>query len=214
MTNSVSVTRVSARRRATIEEALDHAEQILGQEGAGVVSVAEIARRMGIRPPSLYKYFPSLHAIYDALFARGNARLSVYVDEALDGQTPGLDRLLEQCRAMSRWSMLNQGLAPLLFWRPIPGFQPSPASFELATELVARARDDVRVAVRKRQLVRSADSVDTLRLLTAITAGICSQQLANQPGVSYEDGLFTSLTDRALEMFVHAHAPRPRKAQQ
>jgi hypothetical protein len=63
-------------------------------------------------------------------------------------------------------------------------------------------------------LVRSADSDDTLRLLTAITAGICSQQLANQPGVSYEDGLFTSLTDRALEMFVHAHAPRPRKAQQ
>ena len=209
----MSAARVSARQRATIEEALNHAEDILGEQGAGVVSVADIARRMGIRPPSLYKYFPSLHAIYDALFARGNARLSVYVDEALDGLAPGLDRLLEQCRAMSRWSMLNQGLAPLLFWRPIPGFQPTPQALEPATQLVARAREDLRVAVRRGELVRSADSDDTLRLLTAVVAGIGTQQLANQPGVSYQDGLFTSLTDRALEMFVYAHAPRPTETQ-
>ena len=211
MANSASSVRVSARRRATIEEALDHAELIMSEQGAGAVSVAEIARRMGIRSPSLYKYFPSLHAIYDALFARGNARLSFYVDEALDGMSPGLDRLLEQCRAMSRWSMLNQGLAPLLFWRPIPGFHPTPEAFEPAAQLVARAREDLRVAVRKGELVRSADSDDTLRLLTAIVAGLGTQQLANQPGVSYRDGLFSSLTDRALEMFVRAHAPSTRE---
>jgi len=210
--SSTSSTRISARRRATIEEALDHAEEILARDGAGAVTIAEIARRMDIRPPSLYKYFASLHAVYDALFARGNARLSAYVDLALGDRTAGLQRLLEQCRAIARWSMLNQGLAPLLFWRPIPGFQPSAESFELATELVARAREDLRAAVRNRELVESADSDDTLRLLTSLIAGICSQQLANQPGVSYEDGLFTSLTDRVLTMFVHEHAPPPRKA--
>jgi hypothetical protein len=67
------------------------------------------------------------------------------------------------------------------------------------------------VAVRKGELVRSADSDDTLRLLTAIVAGLGTQQLANQPGVSYRDGLFSSLTDRALEMFVRAHAPSTRE---
>lgn len=213
MASSAPPTRATVRRRATIEEALDHAEQIVAEEGAGAVTVAEIARRMGIRPPSLYKYFPSLHAIYDALFARGNARLEGYVEEALGDLRPGLDRLLERSRAVSRWSMLNQGLASLLFWRPIPGFRPSAASFEVANELVTRAREDLRAAVRNRELARSADTDETLRLLTAITAGLCSQQLANQPGVSYDDGLFTSLTDRALEMFVHEHAPPSRKAQ-
>ena len=79
------------------------------------MTVAEIARRMGIRPPSLYKYFPSLHAIYDALFARGNARLAGYVEGTLSDLPPGLDRLLERFRAVSRWSTLNQGLASLLF---------------------------------------------------------------------------------------------------
>ena len=65
-----------------IEEALDHAERIVTESGAGAVTIAEIARQMGIRPPSLYKYFASLHAVYDGLFARGNTRLTEYVDAA------------------------------------------------------------------------------------------------------------------------------------
>src|SRR3954451_22305550 len=123
---------VTSRRQATIEEALDHAERIVGEQGAGALTIAEIARELGMRSPSLYKYFPSLHGVYDALFARGNARLTAYVDDAVRELAPGLERLLEASRAILRWSMLNRGLAPLLFWRPIPGFEPSPASYAMA----------------------------------------------------------------------------------
>jgi AcrR family transcriptional regulator len=200
--------RTAVRRAATVEEVLDHAERIVEESGAGAVTVAEIARRMGIKPPSVYKYFPSLHAIYDGLFARGNARLAQYVDEAVDELEPGLERLLEGNRAFLRWSMLNLGLAPLLFWRPIPGFEPSPESYALAVELVARARADLSEAVRKGDLDESADSEEAFRLLTTLGAGIASQQLANEPGATYETGVFTSLTDRALDMFVQQHAPR------
>jgi len=35
-------------------------------EEAGVLSRSEIARRLGMRQPWLYEYFPSLHAVYDA----------------------------------------------------------------------------------------------------------------------------------------------------
>ena len=59
------------RRLETIEEVLDHAVRIMEQDGVAGLSLGEIARRMGIRPPSLYVYFPSKHALYDALFARG-----------------------------------------------------------------------------------------------------------------------------------------------
>ena len=38
---------------------------------------------MGVRGPSLYKYFPSLHAMYDALFARGLAGSDAAVQEAV-----------------------------------------------------------------------------------------------------------------------------------
>lgn len=184
----------------------------MAEVGAGAVTITEIARRMGMRPPSVYKYFPSLHGVYDALFARGNARLEAYVDDAVRSLDPGLDRLLETMRAMMRWGMLNRGLAPLLFWRPIPGFEPTPASYAAAQRLVERSRSDLATAVRKGELAPHADTDEVFRLFTSIGAGLSSQQLANEPDATYETGLFTSLTERALEMFVQQHAPPPRKA--
>lgn len=206
------VDRVTIRRHATIEDALDHAERIVAERGAGALTIAEIARLLGMRPPSLYKYFSSLHGVYDALFARGNARLASYVDDALRDLDPGLDRLLEATRAIVRWSMLHRGLAPLLFWRPIPGFEPSQASYALAEHLVARSRADLAAAVRLGDLAPHADSDEVFRLFTSLSAGLCSQQLANEPNATYETGLFTSLTDQALDMFVHHFATPTRKA--
>jgi AcrR family transcriptional regulator len=201
-----------ARRRATVEEALDHAQAIVAEHGAGAVTVSEIARRMGMRAPSLYKYFPSLHAIYDALFARGNAQLTEYVEDAIQGCEPGLDCLLEGLRAFTRWGTREVGLAPLLFWRPIPGFEPSARSYAPAQALWQRARDELRTAVRRRQLTEAADSDEAMRMLTMAVAGVCSQQLANQPGARFEDGLFTSLTDEVLDMFVNYYSAPERKA--
>ncbi len=207
MTNSQrSKDRVALRRQTTIEEALDHAERIVAERGAGALTIAEIARQMGMRPPSVYKYFPSLHGVYDALFARGNARLASYVDDAVHDLDPGLDRLLEATRAIVRWSMLNRGLAPLLFWRPIPGFEPSPASYALARRLVERSRADLSTSVRTGDLAPHADADEVFRLFTSLSAGLCSQQLANEPDATYESGLFTSLIDQALDMFVQHYA--------
>jgi len=210
---SQSVTSRTARRRqATIDEALDYAEQLVAERGAGAVTIAEIARRMGMQPPSVYKYFPSLHGVYDALFARGNDRLAAFVDDAVADLDPGLHRLLEGTRAMMRWSMLNRGLASLLFSRPIPGFQPSATSYAVAEQLVERARADLAVAVRAGELAPHADNDEVFRLFTSISAGLTSQQLANEPDATYESGLFTSLTDRALDMFVQHYSTQPGKA--
>jgi AcrR family transcriptional regulator len=210
--SQISQDRTAARRRATVEEALDHAQAIVAEQGAGAVTVSEIARRMGMRAPSLYKYFPSLHAIYDALFARGNAQLTEYVDDAMRDCEPGLDRLLEGLRAFTRWGTRELGLAPLLFWRPIPGFEPSVRSYEPAQALLRRARDELRTAVHKRQLTKAADSEEAVRMLTIAIAGVCSQQLANQPGARFEEGLFTSLTEDVVDMFVNYYSPPERKA--
>lgn len=164
-----------------------------------------------MRPPSLYKYFSSLHAVYDALFARGNTRLAAYVDNAVREFDPGLERLLEATRAIMRWSMQNRGLATLLFWRPVAGFEPSPSSYALAQRLVERSRTDLAVAVRNHELAPHADSDEVFRLFTSLSAGLCSQQLANQPDATYESGLFTSLTDQSLGMFVQHYAPTTRR---
>lgn len=203
---------MSARRRATIAEALDHAQHIVAVEGAGAVTVSEIARRMGMRPPSLYKYFASLHAIYDALFARGNALVAAYLDDALAGCEPGLERLLEASRALVRWSLTEPGLAPLLFWRPVPGFEPSAESYAPSQAQWQAMRDDLTVAVRRRELSRAADSDEAMRMLTVVIAGICSQYLSNEPGTPLEESVFVALLDDALAMYVQHYAPARRKA--
>lgn len=212
MATTLSRDRVSLRRQATREEALDHAQAIVEEQGAGAVTVSEVARRMGMRSPSLYKHFASLHAIYDALFLRGNERITAQVDSAVASLEPGLERALEQTRAMVRWSVDEPGLAALMFWRPVPGFEPRPESFAPARTLVDRCREDLAAAVRRGELAPSGATDEAMRVFASISAGIASQQMANDPGASYASGAFTSLLDEALDMWVSYHAPAQGKA--
>ena len=84
---AAAVDRRQRRRQETIEEVLGLAAEIMAEQGVAGLSIGEIARRMGIRPPSLYVYFPSKHALYDALFARG-ARLLLEAMEAVTAALP------------------------------------------------------------------------------------------------------------------------------
>src|SRR5690606_29504026 len=111
--------RTAARRAAVADELVSHAKAILDERGAGAVTVSEIARRVGMRAPSVYKYFDSLNAVYDALFARGQAAMEDFVYDAVRDSEPGLQTLLEGNRALVRWSTSEPGLASLLFWRPV-----------------------------------------------------------------------------------------------
>src|SRR3954454_2489497 len=129
-TEAVPVDRRQRRRLETIEEVLDHAAEIMAEEGVAGLSLGEIARRMGIRPPSLYVYFPSKNALYDALFARGWRELlaTMRAYEAAEPAEVSNDlaaAMLGYGRHMGRWSVENIAYAQLLFWRPVPGFRPS-----------------------------------------------------------------------------------------
>lgn len=66
------VNRRARRRAETIEEILRLALEIMAEVGVGGLSFAELARRLGVQPPSLYKYFDSVLSIYDELFRRGH----------------------------------------------------------------------------------------------------------------------------------------------
>ena len=62
------------------------------------LSLAEVARRLGVQPPSLYKYFPSLMAIYDALFLEGQRENLEAMRAGMQGAEPGLDALDRRAR--------------------------------------------------------------------------------------------------------------------
>ena len=204
--NFAGVARRERRRQATIDEVLGHAVQVMTEVGVGGLTVSELARRTGVRPPSLYKYFSSLHAIYDVLFARGTAATVDVVAAAVEGRPEGVARLRAGTTALVRWAVENPALAQLLFWRPVPGFSPSPAAFEGSIDQMAATRAELAAAVRRGELVAEADSDAALRLYTVVVSGLISQQLANDPGTPFDRGAFTRLTDEALDLFFRRYA--------
>jgi AcrR family transcriptional regulator len=195
------------RRRETLEEALDHAVAVMTESGVGGLTVSEVARRVGIRGPSLYKYFPSLHAMYDALFARGLREQRASVRAAIEGTPRGLARLRAAGVAAVSWSVANPALAQLLVWRPVPGFEPSAETFAGSVRESAEVGEELAEAVRRGELAPEAATPDGQRLLTIVLSGLISLQLANEPGVPFRDGAFTRLIDDAFEMYIAHYRP-------
>ncbi len=204
------VDRRAVRRQQTVSEALGHALSIMAVEGVGAVSISEIARRMGLRGPSLYKYFGSLNDVYDALYAHGLAAHRQAIEDSLEGEAPGVPRIRALARASVRWSVNNSALAQLLFWRPVPGFEPSASTFAPSLETQQRVRAELAEAAGRKQLRQGADTDEALRLLTVVISGVFTQQAANQPHVGYDEGQFSRLTDIAIEMFLARYQPTRR----
>src|SRR6202167_4153506 len=86
--------RRARRRQETIHEILDIARHVMTEEGVNGLSLAEVARRLGVQPPSLYKYFPSLMAIYDALFLEGQRQNLAAMGGGMEEAESGLDALI------------------------------------------------------------------------------------------------------------------------
>src|SRR4051794_21651432 len=145
--DAVPLDRRARRRQETIEEVLDIAVEIMTEQGVAGLSIGEVARRMGIRPPSLYVYFPSKEAIYDALFARGAREIGQLTatesEKLLDNAKPGqplAEIMLDAARTFVRWTMEHPAYTQLLYWRPVPGFEPSPEAFAPAVAMVEISR--------------------------------------------------------------------------
>jgi AcrR family transcriptional regulator len=209
------------RRQETIEEILDIAVQIMAEQGVAGLSVGEIARRMGIRPPSVYVYFPSKHALYDALFARGAGLLLAAmqgvlaamqeVTAALPARPATLEEiLLPAAQAFARWSVEHAAYAQLLFWRPVPGFAPSPQAYQPAIELMELGRGRLK-ALQDAGLLRAQAPIEQIeRDWTILLSGVVSQQLANAPGQGFDEGHFTAAIPGLVAMFAGRYSPHTR----
>jgi AcrR family transcriptional regulator len=205
--------RRTRRRQQTIEEVLDLAAEIMAELGAGGLSVGEVARRMGIRPPSLYVYFPSKHALYDALFARGARWLldSMRRVDATLAEAHSLEpALLVAAQAFVRWSIEHPAYSQLLYWRPVPGFAPSAEAYQPAVELVELTRRRFAEFQTRGLLCNDAPVEDMLRDWTILTSGVISQQLSNAPHETLAEGHFTSAVPVLVAMFARYYAPRVR----
>jgi AcrR family transcriptional regulator len=210
-TDVVPTGRRQRRRQETIEEVLDIAAGIMAEQGVAGLSIGEIARRMGIRPPSLYVYFPSKHALYDAVFARGAQAVLAAMEASIAMPRASASTLeeilLDRAEAFVRWSLQHAPYSQLLFWRPVPGFTPSPQAYEPAVRLVELAEQQF-AQLQRRGLIRADLPAGQIhRDWSILISGVVSQQLSNAPQESFEEGRFTAALPGLVSMFARYYQP-------
>jgi AcrR family transcriptional regulator len=191
--------RRAARREATKAEILAAAWELVREQGLAALSLRDLGARVGMRAPSLYQYFDSKYAIYDAMFAQG---MRAARDVVQLGSNGGDTRTVftEGARRMVDFATSDPARAQLLFQRTIPGFEPSPESYAVALELQA----DLQAVFAEHGI----DDPDALDLYTALVSGIINQQLANDPG----GNRWIRLVDRFIDMYLDQVAPKARRA--
>jgi AcrR family transcriptional regulator len=199
--------RRARRRQETIEEILGIAVDVMSEEGVTGLSLSEVARRLGIQPPSIYKYFPSLIAVYDDLFRRGQIEHLAAMRAAMVGLAPGLPALAAGLDAAGRWALANRAVAELMFWRPVPNFAPSPDAFAPSVEMFELHRTALADAVAAGQLGAAADSDEAVRLVSTMISGVLTQTFANEPEVAWGQGSFTPLFSKLFSTLPAVYPP-------
>lgn len=188
-----------AKRRANATaEIVATAWELAREHGLAGLSLRDLARRLGMAAPSLYSYFDSKHALYDAMFADGYRAL-LATEEPASG--PDLRTVvLSGAQIFTRFSLEDPVRFQLLNQRAVPGFEPSAEAYALAQEAYARFVTPLRAWMDLTQ----AD----LDLFTAVVGGLVSQQIANEPGGVRWVGLLEDAVDLLLPR-LQSKAKRP-----
>jgi AcrR family transcriptional regulator len=165
---------------------------VAAEQGLTAVTLHEVARRVGIKQPSLYSHVRSKLDLYDAMFAQAYEQLLDRLDRA-EVRGTARQQLHRVSRIVVEFVVEDPPRQQLLFQRTIPGFEPSAESLALALRLVDRCRGLLSAL--------GADSPAQVDAYTALIAGIGSQQVANEPGGDRWTRHLEALLDAVLDHF-------------
>jgi AcrR family transcriptional regulator len=193
-------TSMSPRRRRnrerTIQTILDTARAIMRENGAAALTMNELARRLEMRPPSLYNYFSGLMDIYDTLFRLGFTLWGEYVDEYIQEAQTWQDEIHLAMEAYMIFAMQNPELYQLCFERPVPGFVPSEESLQVSFGTLETVY--ARVANLQEAMQTDLRPEQTADLIIAISHGLTALHMANEPHLPLGQGRFGALIPAAL----------------
>lgn len=200
-------------RREMIQAILDAAQAVMREEGVAALNLHEVARRVQLRTPSLYTYFPGKMALYDALYQLG---LRLYTDRSQQLDQPPTSYWERYRAALVNYMTFAQQypeLYQLVFEHPVPGFVPSEQSQELGRRLLAHTDDILRKAIDTGIIAPTIPLSQARDLTLAMQHGLAALHLANDPDLPVGSGRFGSLIDAVVELFQRAWDGRQAKGE-
>ena len=170
--------------------------EIVREDGLGGLSLRDLARRAGITTPTVYAYFESKNAIFDAMFGEAAQNFAEMKAEPLEGHDPQVNLVTEAQRFLD-FCTSDVARYQLLFQHLLPGFTPSPESYAPAVRALELTRA---------RLVRiGVPDPAHHDIWTALLTGLVDQQIANDPG----GDRWSRLVDEVVAMFLAHCASAP-----
>jgi len=191
-----------ARRQSARAAIVEAAWALVHEDGLAALSLRDLARRAGITTPTVYAYFDSKHAIYDAMFGQAAADFAACVAGPHEAEEPRA-LLLEAARRFVEFCTADVARYQLLFQHIIPGFEPSPEAYAPAVRALADTRELL--------ALNGFTDPRQLDMWTALLNGLVDQQISNDLG----GDRWVRLIDDFVTMFSNhcqtQHRPRARQ---
>lgn len=197
-------------RQEMVTAILEAARGVMGERGVAGLSLREVARRVQLQASSLYEYFPSKAALYDALFLTGIRRFRVYKDHVPAPESGSFwEYVAAWLTTYMQFAQEHPELYQLVFERPVPGFVPSEESMAESKSMLGEFEQTLQKAVNGGWMRPNVSVAHARDLLIAMMHGLTSQHMANEPGLPVGSGRYGSLIPDAVTLFRTAWEARP-----
>lgn len=157
------------------------------------LNLNEVARRVGMKTPSLYEYFGGKLAVYDALYLKG---VQIYIRSmekiAADKELDFWDRAEALIQNYMNFAYENPDLYHLVFERPVPEFTPSEKSMAESYRLL-QLGDAMLQEGAASNLNTNLPMEQVRDIFITVMQGLTSSQMANEPHLPPGQGRFGSL---------------------
>ncbi len=189
-------------REEIVQAILDVSREVMRQEGVAALNLNEVARRLRMKAPSLYKYFPGKSAIYDELFRLAHRMFREYVSSRVDTEAGNFwDSWTSVFEAQLEFAYTYPELFELGFQRPVPGFVPTQESMAVTQAVADEGEALIRKAMESGEITTDLSLAQVRDLLFAVTEGLTIAHMANEPHLPPGQGRFGSLTKHAAAVF-------------
>jgi AcrR family transcriptional regulator len=167
---------------------VEEAEMLADEVGIGAVTLAEIAARVGVKVPSLYKHISSLDALQQQISLRARAEFTGLLTRAAVGKSES-DALTAIANAYREWARQHPGRYPATLRAPAPTDAEDVATSEQVVQVIYEALSGFGLT--------GDDAVDATRMLRSSLHGFVSLEAAGGFGLPRD-------VDRSFERMVSA----------
>lgn len=176
------------RAGLTATRIVEEAEQIADEIGLDRLSLAAVAERLGVRPPSLYKHIAGQDALRQLLETRATSELASAMRDAAVGRS-GPEAIRAVAHAYREWAHAHPGRYSATLRAPSPGDLDAVAAATRAVQVVSDTLAGYGLT--------GDDATDATRALRAALHGFVSLEAAGGFGMPVN-------VDRSFERMVES----------